>query len=140
MTAFTLTGNLAADPELRFLPSGEGVANFTVCHTPRRFDRSSGEYRDGETLFLRCSVWREAAEHIAASLHKGDRVIVTGRLKSRTYETNEGEKRTVVEMDADEVGASLRWAEVEVRKAARQSEPAAPDAWTAEPTPLASAS
>ena len=101
-TVITVVGNLTADPELRFTPSGAAVANFTVASTPRTFDRQSNEWKDGETLFMRCSVWRDAAENVAESLQRGTRVIVTGRLKSRSYETKEGEKRTVIEMDVDE--------------------------------------
>ncbi len=96
-TVITIIGNLTADPELRFTPSGAAVANFTVASTPRMFDRQSNEWKDGETLFMRCSVWRDAAENVAESLQRGMRVIVAGRLKSRSYETKEGEKRTVVE-------------------------------------------
>ena len=118
-TTITIVGNLTADPELRFTPSGAAVANFTVASTPRTFDRQSNEWKDGETLFMRCSVWRDAAENIAESLHRGTRVIVTGRLKSRSYETKEGEKRTVVEMDVDEVGPSLRYANAKVTKTSR---------------------
>ena len=118
-TTITIVGNLTADPELRFTPSGAAVANFTVASTPRTFDRQSNEWKDGETLFMRCSVWRDAAENIAESLHRGTRVIVTGRLKSRSYETKEGEKRTVVELDVDEVGPSLRYASAKVTKAER---------------------
>lgn len=106
----TVAGNLTADPELRFSPSGQAVANFTVAHTPRTFDRQSNEWKDGETLFLRASIWREAAENMAESLVKGDRVIVTGALVSRTYDTKDG-RRTVLEMRAEEVGASLRYAQ-----------------------------
>ena len=118
-TIITLVGNLTGDPELRFTPSGAAVANFTVASTPRTFDRQSNEWKDGETLFMRCSVWREAAENIAESLQRGTRVIVTGRLKSRSYETKEGEKRTVVELEVDEVGPSLRYASAKVTKAQR---------------------
>lgn len=118
-TTITIVGNLTADPELRFTPSGAAVANFTVASTPRTFDRQSNEWKDGETLFMRCSIWRDAAENIAESLHRGTRVIVTGRLKSRSYETKEGEKRTVVELDVDEVGPSLRYASAKVTKAER---------------------
>ncbi len=118
-TTITIVGNLTADPELRFTPSGAAVANFTVASTPRAFDRQSNEWKDGETLFMRCSVWREAAENVAESLTRGTRVVVTGRLKSRSYETKEGEKRTVVEMDVDEVGPSLRYASAKVTKAQR---------------------
>ena len=118
-TTLTVVGNLTGDPELRFTPSGAAVANFTVASTPRTFDRQSNEWKDGETLFMRCSVWREAAENVAESLHRGTRVVVTGRLKSRSYETKEGEKRTVVEMDVDEVGPSLRYATAKVNKTQR---------------------
>ena len=111
-TTITVIGNLTSDPELRFTPSGSAVANFTIASTPRTFDRQSNEWKDGETLFLRASVWREAAENVAESLTKGMRVIVTGRLKSRSYETKEGEKRTVIELEVDEIGPSLRYANV----------------------------
>lgn len=117
----TVVGHLVADPDLRFLPSGAAVANFTVASTPRTFDKDSGEWKDGEALFMRCSIWRQAAEHVADSLTKGARVIVTGRLKQRSYETKDGEKRTVVELDVDEVGPSLRYATASVKKAARSS-------------------
>ncbi|MCB1254608.1 MAG: single-stranded DNA-binding protein, partial [Austwickia sp.] len=105
-TTITIIGNLTGDPELRFTPSGAAVANFTVASTPRTFDRQSNEWKDGETLFMRCSVWRDAAENVAESLLRGSRVIVSGRLKSRSYETKEGEKRTVIEMEVDEIGPS----------------------------------
>jgi single-strand DNA-binding protein len=118
-TVITIIGNLTADPELRFTPSGAAVANFTVASTPRQFDRQSNEWKDGETLFMRCSVWRDAAENVAESLQRGARVIVSGRLKSRSYETKEGEKRTVVEMDVDEIGPSLRSATAKVNKTQR---------------------
>ena len=118
-TTITIVGNLTADPELRFTPSGAAVANFTVASTPRTFDRQSNEWKDGETLFMRCSIWRDAAENIAESLHRGTRVIATGRLKSRSYDTKEGEKRTVIELDVDEVGPSLRYASAKVTKAER---------------------
>ena len=118
-TIITIIGNLTGDPELRFTPSGAAVANFTVASTPRMFDRQANEWKDGETLFMRCSIWREAAENVAESLHRGTRVIVTGRLKSRSYETKEGEKRTVVELDVDEVGPSLRYANAKVNKTSR---------------------
>ena len=103
-TTITVVGNLTADPELRFTPSGAAVANFTVASTPRIYDRQSGEWKDGEALFLRCNIWREAAENVAESLTRGARVIVTGRLKQRSFETREGEKRTVVEVEVDEIG------------------------------------
>ncbi|MFT4294225.1 MAG: single-stranded DNA-binding protein [Micropruina sp.] len=115
-TQITLVGNLTADPELRFTPSGAAVANFTVASTPRTFDRQSGEWRDGDAMFLNCSVWRQAAENVAESLTKGMRVVVQGRLKSRSYETREGERRTVFEVDVDEVGPSLRYASAKVTR------------------------
>ena len=118
-TIITVIGNITGDPELRFTPSGAAVANFTVASTPRQFDRQSNEWKDGETLFMRCSVWRDAAENVAESLQRGTRVIVSGRLKSRSYETKEGEKRTVVEMEVDEVGPSLRYASAKVTKTQR---------------------
>ena len=120
-TVITVIGNLTNDPELRFTPNGAAVASFTVASTPRTFDRQSNEWKDGDTLFLRCTVWRQAAENVAESLHKGTRVIVQGRLKQRSFETREGEKRTVVELEADEVGASLRSATAKVSKANRGS-------------------
>jgi len=120
-TVITIIGNITGDPELRFTPSGAAVANFTVASTPRAFDRQSNEWKDGETLFMRCSVWRDAAENVAESLGRGTRVIVSGRLKSRSYETKEGEKRTVVEMEVDEVGPSLRYASAKVTKTQRGS-------------------
>ena len=118
-TTITIIGNLTNDPELRFTPSGAAVANFTVASTPRAFDRQSNEWKDGETLFMRCSVWRDAAENVAESLQRGARVIVSGRLKSRSYETKEGEKRTVVELEVDELGPSLRYATAKVNKTSR---------------------
>src|SRR6476660_2801511 len=119
-TVITVIGNITGDPELRFTPSGAAVANFTVASTPRQFDRQSNEWKDGETLFMRCSVWRDAAENVAESLQRGTRVLVTGRLKSRSYDTKEGEKRTVMELEVDEVGPSLRYATAKVNKATRQ--------------------
>ena len=118
-TVITVIGNLTADPELRFTPSGAAVANFTVASTPRTFDRQTNEWKDGDTLFMRCSIWREAAENVAESLTKGMRVIVQGRLVQRSYETREGEKRTVVELQVDEVGPSLRSASAKVTRAQR---------------------
>lgn len=118
-TVITVIGNLTADPELRFTPSGAAVANFTVASTPRTFDRQSNEWRDGDTLFMRCSIWREAAENVAESLTKGTRVIASGRLVQRSYETREGEKRTVVELQVDEIGPSLRYATAKVARAQR---------------------
>ena len=118
-TVITVIGNLTADPELRFTPSGAAVANFTVASTPRTFDRQTNEWKDGEALFLRCNIWREAAENVAESLTRGARVIVSGRLKQRSFETREGEKRTVVELEVDEIGPSLRYATAKVNKASR---------------------
>ena len=118
-TTVTVIGNLTADPELRFTPSGAAVASFTVASTPRTFDRQSGEWKDGEALFLRCNIWRQAAENVAESLTRGARVIVNGRLKQRSFETREGEKRTVVELDVDEIGPSLRYATAKVNKVSR---------------------
>src|SRR3954466_15313959 len=118
-TTITVVGNLTDDPELRFTPSGAAVANFTVASTPRFLDKQSNEWKDGDPLFLRCTVWRQAAENVAETLHKGYRVIVQGRLKQRSFETREGEKRTVVELDVDEVGPSLRYATARVNKAGR---------------------
>jgi len=117
-TQITVVGNLTGDPELRFIQSGAAVVNFTVASTPRTFDRQSNEWKDGETLFMRCSLWREAAENVAESLTKGTRVIVTGRLVSRSWEAN-GEKRTVTEMQVDEVGPSLRYATAKVTRSQR---------------------
>lgn len=118
-TVITVVGNLTGDPELRFTPAGAAVANFTVASTPRSFDRQTNEWKDGEALFLRCNIWREAAENVAESLTRGSRVIVQGRLKQRSYETREGEKRTVVELEVDEIGPSLRYATAKVTKASR---------------------
>src|SRR5882724_2687430 len=118
-TIITLVGNLVDDPELRFTPSGAAVANFRVASTPRFLDKQTNEWKDGDALFLRCSVWRQAAENVAESLQRGMRVIVTGRLKQRSYETKEGEKRTVYEVEVDEVGPSLRNASAKVTKAQR---------------------
>ena len=115
-TVITLIGNLTADPELRFTPSGAAVANFTVASTPRTFDRQSNEWRDGDAMFINCAVWRQAAENVAESLQKGMRVIVQGRLKSRSYETREGERRTVFEIDVDEIGPALRYATAKVTR------------------------
>ncbi|MBU6347199.1 MAG: single-stranded DNA-binding protein [Actinomycetales bacterium] len=115
----TVTGNLTGDPELRFTPNGQAVASFTVASTTRVLDRNTNEWKDGDTLFLRCSVWRQYAENVAESLTKGTRVIVTGRLKQRSYETKEGEKRTVVEMDVDDVGPVLRNATAKVTRVSR---------------------
>jgi single-strand DNA-binding protein len=120
-TIITVVGNLTADPELRFTPSGAAVANFTVASTPRTLDRQTNEWKDGDALFLRCSVWRQAAENVAESLTRGMRVIVSGRLRQRSYETKEGEKRTVYEVEVDEVGPSLRNASAKVTKSQRSS-------------------
>ncbi|KLO63959.1 single-stranded DNA-binding protein [Dermacoccus abyssi] len=119
----TVIGNLTADPELRYTPNGAAVANFTVASTPRQFDRQSNEWKDGETLFMRCSIWREAAENVSESLQRGTRVVVTGRLKSRSYETKEGEKRTTTELEVDEIGPSLRYATAKVNKTQRSGGP-----------------
>jgi single-strand DNA-binding protein len=120
-TVITVIGNLTADPELRFTQSGAAVANFTVASTPRTFDRQTGEWKDGEALFLRCNIWRQSAENVAESLTRGARVIVSGRLKQRSFETREGEKRTVVELEVDEIGPSLRYATAKVNKVSRGS-------------------
>jgi len=115
-TVITVVGNLTSDPELRYTQNGLAVANFTIASTPRTFDRASNDWKDGEALFLRASVWREFAEHVAGSLTKGSRVIVTGRLKQRSYETKEGEKRTSFEIEVDEIGPSLRYATAQVTR------------------------
>ena len=115
-TVITVVGNVTADPELRFTANGAAVANFTVASTPRTFDRQTSEWRDGETLFLRCSAWREMAENVAETLSRGTRVVAQGRLRSRTFDTKEGERRTVFELDVDEVGPSLRYASANVTK------------------------
>jgi len=120
-TNLTMIGNLVSDPELRFTPSGAAVAKFTVASTPRYLDKTTNEWKDGDSLFLQCQIWRQAAENVAESLTKGMRVIVSGRLKQRSYETKEGEKRTVFEVEVDEVGPSLRNATAKVTKAARQT-------------------
>jgi single-strand DNA-binding protein len=120
-TIVTVVGNLTADPELRFTPSGAAVASFTIASTPRNFDRNTNEWKDGEALFLRCSIWRQAAENVAESLTRGMRVVAQGRLKQRSFETREGEKRTVVEMDVDEVGPSLKYATAKVNRTQRGS-------------------
>lgn len=118
-TVITVVGNLVDDPELRFTPSGAAVANFRIASTPRTFDRDSNSWKDGDALFLSCSVWRQAAENVAESLQRGMRVIVQGRLKQRSYETREGEKRTVIELEVDEVGPSLAFATAKVTRASR---------------------
>jgi len=118
-TVITVVGNLVDDPELRFTPSGAAVANFRIASTPRTFDRQTNEWKDGDALFLSCSAWRQMAENVAESLQRGMRVVVQGRLKSRQYETREGEKRTVFEIDVEEVGPSLKYATAKVTKATR---------------------
>jgi single-strand DNA-binding protein len=133
-TVITVVGNLTADPELRYTQNGLPVANFTIASTPRNFDRQANEWKDGEALFLRASVWREFAEHVAGSLTKGSRVIATGRLKQRSYQDREGNNRTAIELEVDEIGPSLRYATAQVTRAAsgggnfgggQQSRPAA---------------
>ena len=154
-TTLTVIGNLTDDPELRFTPSGAAVANFTVASTPRTFNKQTNAWDDGETLFLRCSIWRQAAENVAESLTRGTRVIVSGRLKARSYETREGERRTVMELEVDEIGPSLTWATAKVTRASRsgggagggfgggggQQAPAANDPWAspAQSAPAAAA-
>ncbi|MEU4241906.1 single-stranded DNA-binding protein [Actinoplanes sp. NPDC026619] len=118
-TILTVVGNLTDDPELRYTPSGAAVANFRVASTPRYFDKAAGEWKDGDPLFLACNLWRDPAEHVAESLTRGARVIVTGRLRQRSYTTREGEKRTVFELDVDEIGPSLRYAVTKVTKMTR---------------------
>lgn len=141
-TIITVVGNLTGDPELRFTPSGAGVANFTIASTPRSFDKTRNEWVDGDTLFMRCSIWREAAENVAESLTKGTRVIAQGRLVQRSYETREGEKRTVVELQVEEVGPSLKYASAKVTRAQRSGGSSAPsaggfdaDPWASKPEP-----
>lgn len=119
-TTLTVVGNLTSDPEIRFTQSGAAVCSFTVASTPRTFDRQSGEWKDGDALFLRCNVWRQMAENVGESLRRGNRVLVTGRLRQRSFETKEGDKRTVVELEVDEIGPSLRYAQVQVRKVDRE--------------------
>ena len=123
-TVITIVGNLTADPELRWTQSGSPVASFTIASTPRSFDRQSGEWKDGETLFMRCTAWREMAENIAETLRKGARTMVRGRLVQRSFETREGDRRTVVELQADEVGVSLRHARAQVTRTGGQSQSA----------------
>ncbi|WP_084955399.1 single-stranded DNA-binding protein [Thermoactinospora rubra] len=141
-TVITIVGNLVDDPELRFTPTGQAVARFRIASTPRFLDRQTNEWKDGESLFLTCNVWRQAAENVAESLQRGMRVIVQGRLKQRSYETKEGEKRTVYEVEVDEVGPSLRNATAKVNRSSRQGGGGgfgggpADDPWaTATPTP-----
>ncbi len=121
-TTITVIGNLCDDPELRFTPTGAAVAKFRVASTPRFMDKTTNEWKDGEPLFLSCTVWRQAAENVAESLQRGARVIVSGRLKQRTYETREGEKRTVIELEVDEIGPSLRYATAKVQKMQRSGQ------------------
>ncbi len=118
-TVITVIGNLTGDPELRFTPSGAAVASFTVASTPRTLDKATNEWKDGEALFLRCSIWRQAAENVAESLQKGMRVVVQGRLQQRSYDTKEGEKRTVIELQVDEIGPSLKYATAKVNRTTR---------------------
>lgn len=133
-TVITVVGNLTADPELRFTQGGVAVANFTIASTPRTFDRASNEWKDGEPLFLRASVWREFAEHVAGSLSKGSRVLATGRLKQRSYETKEGEKRTSIELEIDEIGPSLRYATANVTRSVGGSSPRGDSSgWASQP-------
>jgi single-strand DNA-binding protein len=120
-TVFTIVGNLTADPELRFTPAGAAVAHFTVAATPRTFDRQSGEWKDGSALFMRCNAWRQVAENVAETMTRGMRVMVQGRLRQRSFETREGDKRTVVELEVDEVGPSLRFATAKVTKVGKAS-------------------
>jgi single-strand DNA-binding protein len=118
----TLTGNVTADPELRFTPNGQAVGSFTVAQTPRRYDRDAGKYVDGDTVFMRVSVWRDQAQQVAESIQKGNRVVVTGTLLQRSYEDREGNKRTSIEVRADDVAASMRYATVSIKRAARGSD------------------
>ena len=118
-TIITIVGNCTSEPELRFLPNGAAVANFTIASTPRAFDKQANDWKDGETIFMRCSVWREAAENVAETLQKGMRVIAQGRLKSRSFDTKEGDRRTVMELDVDEIGPSLRFASAQVTRQSR---------------------
>jgi len=140
----TLVGNLTADPDLRFTAAGAAIATFTVASTPRVYDRQEGQWKDGEALFMRCGVWREAAEHVADTLSRGSRVIVTGRLKQRSFETRDGDKRTVIEVEVDEVGPSLRYTGATINKAAKKASSnghrrtngaAIDDTWATEPPP-----
>lgn len=138
-TVITVVGNLTSDPELRYTQNGLAVANFTIASTPRNYDRASSEWKDGEALFLRASVWREFAEHVAGSLTKGARVIATGRLKQRSYETKEGEKRSTIELEIDEIGPSLRYATATVSRAASSGRPGvgADEPWGSPTAPAA---
>lgn len=136
-TVITVVGNLTSDPELRYTQNGLAVANFTIASTPRSFDRAANEWKDGDSLFLRASVWREFAEHVAGSLTKGSRVIASGRLKQRSYETKEGEKRTSMELEVDEIGPSLRYATAALTRVQSsgggQSRPGGDEPWAAAP-------
>ncbi|WP_410592163.1 single-stranded DNA-binding protein [Amycolatopsis sp. lyj-23] len=132
-TTLTVVGNLTGDPELRFTPGGSAVANFTVASTPRVFDRESGAWRDGDAMFLRCSLWRQYAENVAESLARGTRVVVHGRLRQRSYDTKEGERRTVTELDVEEIGPSLRYATAKVAKLSRAAGGEGSSSWTPEP-------
>jgi single-strand DNA-binding protein len=139
-TQLTITGNLVADPELRYTPQGQPVARFRVASTPRYYDKASGEWKDGESLFLTCQAWKQLAEHVAESLERGTRVVVTGRLRQRSYETKDDEKRTVYEVEVDDIGVSLRNATVKVSKTERTrtsggnggQRQAEPDSWAPE--------
>jgi len=145
-TTLTIVGNLTADPELRYTQNGLAVANFTIASTPRRFDKASNEWVDEDALFMRCTLWREFAEHVAGSLTKGARVVATGRLKQRSYETKEGEKRTAIELEVDEIGPSLRYATAQVTRATGggggrpQGAAVTEEPWAANSGPAASAS
>ena len=139
-TVITVVGNITADPELRYTQNGLPVANFTIASTPRDFDKNANEWKDGEALFLRASIWREAAEHVAGSLEKGMRVIAQGRLRQRSYQDREGNQRTAIELEVDEIGPSLRYATAKVtRNPAKGSSDAAPAAATSEAAPAAAA-
>lgn len=143
-TIITVVGNLTADPELRYTQSGLAVANFTIASTPRTFDRAANEWKDGEALFLRASVWREFAENVAGTLTKGSRVIASGRLKQRSYETKEGERRTSIELEVDEIGPSLRYATAQITRTssggARSGQGAVDEPWSPAASPAAPAS
>jgi len=135
-TKITIVGNLTADPEIRFTAGGSAVANFTVASTPRTFDSQAGKWKDGEPLFLRCSIWNTAAENVAECLAKGARVVVLGSIVQRSYTPSEGEKRTVVELRADEVGPSLRYATCKIQKATRSAGAAGSDQWASDDPPF----
>lgn len=142
-TTITVVGNLTADPELRFTPSGNAVANLTVASTPRTFNRQTGEWEDGDAMFLRCNIWRQAAENVSESLNRGMRIIVQGRLRQKSFETKDGSRRTVLELEVDEIGPSLRWATATVHRAQRTSgdaaaaAPFADDPWGNDTVPAA---